>query len=278
MARLENTLEPFQDFPMELNDRGGTDIPMEETETKSNNSKEKWIQWPWLPKEFIPHIEKITTSIRYSINETSYTRKLQYLREPIKFQTPEVNMMFGVKEYKLPNQSSQYNLPDNDKNKEYRYSVHLSLKRETPEEKWFFLLLEKIDEFGQRLMKNEVFTQTHLKRPNNTLQEISPTYKSAICYNYEDKTLPPVLRLKIKSVKNRLRLDIFLVDHKGKIYETFKNPEIHIAQKLLDRECRAICIFQINGFWKAGIPSYYGISYRLLQVHVLDGHTDSMLR
>ena len=189
---------------------------------------------PWFPYEITQNMDDFIIAPKVYQNDRDYFYPLYFRGFKCKIQTPVMQLMFGVQQYKNPGSDIQ------------KYSLHLSLRSGDSETKQFKTLLREIDTYA---------------KINSTLPP--ETYFSAIRHNYANPDLHPVLRVKIPSQDDTdvLLCDIYTEHH------VINEPTYAEAAELLKHKTYVRCILELSNIWVAG--NKFGVSYKLIQLQVI---------
>lgn len=228
------------------------DTDMNKTVPQEENKDDDFYKYPWLPKELLEiDLNKITMSKSHSVPgyKGSFTRKLHYEGSEIRIQTPCPTIcMFGVQNYNHPIDQGTV------LEKKPHYSIHISLKTDNQEQSDFKQLCENLDKFA---------IMTFIGPAEN--------YSSAIRYNNSNKSLPPVLRVKLPSTDDG---EILVSVYEGENH--WRHIPYQQLRQLIKHGTRIQCILAITGIWKAG--SKFGLSYKVLQIKILSCVTGPLFR
>jgi hypothetical protein len=192
---------------------------------------------PWFPKEVLANLERFSIGYCVTKNDNDCYYPISYDGSRLKIQTPIMQCMFGVQKYRNPGSTTT------------KYSIHLSLRTNTPEQKEFADFLRVVD--------REVMSRIDMP---------PETYYSCIRHNHANPNLPPVVRVKIPSTDNLLNIELY---HNESEYF---DPSYETAQQILTHKTNVQCILELQNVWVAG--NKWGVSYKLLQaqtVHIVKG-------
>lgn len=197
---------------------------------------------PFFADEILPYMSQDFSFGSPSYHNTNdYNTPIYFRGNKLRIQTPILQCMFGISKYKDPGNVTQ------------KYSTHLTLRHQDVANILFKRLLNEIDDW--------VLSKVALP---------PETYYSAIRHNHANPNLPPVLRVKIPSEDDNLRLDIFTEE--GEVNE----PYIGDAETYIKHRQYMRCILELNGCWVAG--NKFGVSYKLLQVQLINTEAGTLFR
>lgn len=161
---------------------------------------------------------------------------------PIRFETPEMRVVFDLKPYTYP------------KSKTTNYTLNLELDTYEPEVYQMLEFMKGIDSVVKSVIEDE-------------WKRSKPKIYSPVKIP-DNKAYYPYLRCKMDHNKTKFKLKMFEGDTK-------MNPTIEEVQSILKSGAKVKCILQLTPIWKAGFNS--GISVQVKQIQVTKRTTKEIL-
>lgn len=224
---------------------------LEETPQQEIESKKV----AYLPLDILMNILDLKYGKRVD-RGNDYFFPVTFKGKTLHIETPKVLFMFKLDKYRDKGSKTAYD----------KYSINLSLREICREAENghnvtnFKYLLENLDLFAMQ----ETFDDPKFK------------FSSAILPNFKDINKPPVLRVKVPSDGNRLKITIVKEDGKECYY-----PTANEFSDLFKHRNEVKCILEVNPIWYAGgytdpkdpsknKPKKFGISYKLVKIQLAD--------